>query len=341
MSRINDLRNNENNSVNLVKILELFCGGETKYVEMLLKLFRTSGDSTEIKVNAISFRTGIDVEKLKQLNGNEIEILFYMVDNMMLLDNISKFKKFCELNEEKQIENNDLHSYKNFEQVKESLSDAQEKIKLKELEKQINKIYEDDEWLLLIPLTYEASVKYGYNTKWCTASEKTDEQFKSYSRDGILIYVIHKGVEKIAVYKKYSSDDISFWNERDTKTDSFYFNFPPHIIQHIREAIQNYTKSLILDFDEDIFGGGDFLKTATIIDHMNLLTRSAPSAPLTGSTITWSGGTSNEEELNTFNDKEMASAIALGAMASAKTSGSYLSSPEFIRNVKNLMGKLR
>ena len=45
MSRIGDLRANEENNLNLVKILELFSGGETKYVEMLLKLYKTIGDT--------------------------------------------------------------------------------------------------------------------------------------------------------------------------------------------------------------------------------------------------------------------------------------------------------
>lgn len=245
MSRISDLRNNENNCVNLVNIMELFCNGETKYVEMLLKLFKTSGDSTEIKVNAISNRMGIEVEKLKQLNGNEIEILFYMADNMMLLHHLSVFQRFCKMNELNQIEKNDLHSYKNFDEVADSVIASEEKIKLKELEKQINKIYEDDDWLILIPQTYEASVKYGYNTKWCTASEKTSEQFVSYTRDGVLIYIIHKGVEKVAVYKKYSNSEISFWNEKDTKTDSFSFNFPLEIMKIIRETIESYSTSTI------------------------------------------------------------------------------------------------
>lgn len=252
MSRISDLRNNENNCVNLVKILELFCNGETKYVEMLLKLFKTSGDSIEVKVNAIAHRTGIEIEKIKQLNANEIEMLFYMVDNMMLLTHISVFQKFCDMNEQNQIENNDLHSYKTFDEVVKSVKTSEEKIRLKELEKQINKIYEDDDWLILIPQTYEASVKYGYNTKWCTASETTDMQFKSYTKDGILIYIIHKGVEKVAVYKKHSNDEISFWNQTDKKRDSFEFDFPPNIMKIIRDTITNYTKPLD-DFDDDIW----------------------------------------------------------------------------------------
>jgi len=65
MSRINDLRSNEDNKVNIVKILELCCNGDTKYVEMLLKLYKTIGDSSSIKISAISRRLGVDDEKIK------------------------------------------------------------------------------------------------------------------------------------------------------------------------------------------------------------------------------------------------------------------------------------
>lgn len=268
MSRIQDLRNNENSCINLVKILELFCNGETKYTEMLLKLFRTNGDSTEIKLNYISAKTGIKLEELEKLNPNEIEILYYMTDNTMLLENIKKFSKFCDFNEQKQIENNDLYSYKSFYDIEEAVAQTEEKIKLKDIEKQIDRIYEDDEWLILIPLTYESSVKYGYNTKWCTASEKTSDQYETYVRDGLLIYIIHKNVEKIAVYKKHTTNEISFWNEKDTKTDSFQFNFPTNIMEIIRKTIEHHviTKSdVILADDIDLFSQftyPEFLKTS-------------------------------------------------------------------------------
>ena len=36
----------------------------------------------------------------------------------------------------------------------------------------------DYDWLMLIPLTYQASCKYGANTQWCVASRDTDTHFK-------------------------------------------------------------------------------------------------------------------------------------------------------------------
>lgn len=243
MSKIGDLKANENNKVNLVKILELFCNGDTKYVEMLLRIYKTSGDSTTIKVNAINKRTGIDIDKIKALTDNEIEILYHFIDNTMLMGNIKDFQKFINYNERNLIDDNDLQGYKSFTQITGSVKRADEKIALKELEKQIIKIHEDDNWLILIPITYEASKKYGYNTKWCTASESTSEQYKSYTRDGTLIYIIHKGHEKTAVYKKRTNGEISFWNQVDTRIDSIQTNFPNEIMEIVKTALNtNYDK---------------------------------------------------------------------------------------------------
>jgi hypothetical protein len=155
----------------------------------------------------------------------------------MLMGNIKEFQKFINYNERNLVEDNDLQGYKSFTQVIGSVKRADEKIALKELEKQIKKIHEDDEWLILIPLTYEASVKYGYNTKWCTASESTSEQYKSYTRDGLLIYIIQKGKHKTAVYKKRSNNEVSFWNQTDVRIDSIQTNFPNNIMEIIKTAL--------------------------------------------------------------------------------------------------------
>jgi hypothetical protein len=242
MSRIGDLRANEENNLNLVKVLEIFSGGETKYVEMLLKLYKTMGDTLDIKVNTISARTNIDPEKIKVLTENEIDYLYFMCDNTIFVNCINHFNKFREYNEQNLIENKDLHSYKSFDQVINSVKIAHEKVLQKEWEKSIEKIHEDKEWLILVPLTYESSVKYGYNTKWCTASETTAEQYKSYTKDGVLIYIIQKGKTKTAAYKRIDRGEISFWDQKDNRIDSLQCNFPTYITEIVSEKLRKTNK---------------------------------------------------------------------------------------------------
>ena len=58
-------------------------------------------------------------------------------------------------------------------------------------EQALEKVYEDGEWVVYIPHTYEASRKIGGDTNWCTASSD-DRYFNMYTKDGPLYVNIYK-----------------------------------------------------------------------------------------------------------------------------------------------------
>ena len=58
-------------------------------------------------------------------------------------------------------------------------------------EQALEKVYEDGEWVVYIPHTYEASRKIGGDTSWCTASSD-DRYFNMYTKDGPLYVNIRK-----------------------------------------------------------------------------------------------------------------------------------------------------
>ena len=58
-------------------------------------------------------------------------------------------------------------------------------------EQELEKVYEDAEWIVYIPHTYEASRKIGGDTSWCTASSD-DRYFNMYTKDGPLYVNIRK-----------------------------------------------------------------------------------------------------------------------------------------------------
>jgi hypothetical protein len=64
--------------------------------------------------------------------------------------------------------------------------------KFKALPNEYEKIYEDDTYLLVSPLTHNASCKYGANTKWCTTNRESDELFDEHFISGTLTYLIIK-----------------------------------------------------------------------------------------------------------------------------------------------------
>ena len=58
-------------------------------------------------------------------------------------------------------------------------------------EQALEKVYEDADWVVYIPHTYEASRKIGGDTSWCTASSNSS-YFNMYTKDGPLYVNIRK-----------------------------------------------------------------------------------------------------------------------------------------------------
>jgi len=57
------------------------------------------------------------------------------------------------------------------------------------------KLFENDTYLLVAPLTHNASCKYGAGTKWCTTTRDSDEMFDEHIIGGTLVYLILKDKE--------------------------------------------------------------------------------------------------------------------------------------------------
>jgi hypothetical protein len=109
----------------------------------------------------------------------------------------------------------------------------------KELAKQVQKDFEDEEWLMVRPFTYESSVRYGYGSKWCTSMEKSAEHFFRYSNNGTLIYCLNKKTgDKVAAFYEVG-EGLSFWNAEDSRIDSMFSGLPNYIMDVIREIVIN------------------------------------------------------------------------------------------------------
>lgn len=66
------------------------------------------------------------------------------------------------------------------------------------------KVYEDSNYLIIVPITRAASIFYGKGTKWCTSAAQSTNFFRDYflKQKATLFYVIHKktGDKFVAVY---------------------------------------------------------------------------------------------------------------------------------------------
>ena len=90
----------------------------------------------------------------------------------------------------------DINSY-NYNTLKNALATKKLQAQEKEYAKDVTKIYEDNEWLLVSPKTHQASCAYGANTKWCVTMKGDPSYYRNYTQNGeYLIFVIDKAKNK-------------------------------------------------------------------------------------------------------------------------------------------------
>ena len=89
---------------------------------------------------------------------------------------------------------NDIMRYSSLDQLETSINSIKDKEAISNNQKKHNeaqKVYEDDEWLVIVPLTESASKQYGRGTKWCTCANNNN-LFEYYNSFGKLYININK-----------------------------------------------------------------------------------------------------------------------------------------------------
>ena len=205
---------------------------QNKYVDMICRMIDNNlveeNISRQNKDDLIGYLTDVyhlDKNYLKMLSHSQLFILYHISDRFFTSreSEIREIKKFIDYNERGLIINKDVNTYKSFDDMMSAMSLAEMKSFSKDMEKQAHIVYQDNKWVILRPLTYEASCKYGAATKWCT-TDRNKEYFLRYWSECVLIYVINKQTGyKFAVSKNLVSsyeDDkkTQFWNSKDKET---------------------------------------------------------------------------------------------------------------------------
>jgi hypothetical protein len=86
-------------------------------------------------------------------------------------------------------------------------------------------LFENDRWLVVIPLTHDASCYHGRNTQWCTARPHAGH-FDQYflDREIVLIYCLNKQTgEKWAIATHKNLDKVEYFNKDDTSIGAQQF----------------------------------------------------------------------------------------------------------------------
>lgn len=238
MSKLKDLKAHPKSSLDIVTYISgtLPDGTKPKYAELFYRLLKKECENI---VRTTEYgHYGIYVENPFYL------LMDSGVKSIWDVDTLKKFVKFCKLNEDGLIEKNDITTYETFKEIIAEIGKAEDRMNEKILETYTHIIFEDDDWKILRPLSYESSLKYGANTKWCTASKSTRSSFDSYTKDGILIYCVSKtNKHKVACHKYLTGNqELTFWNVEDRRIDSLDTGLDIKYLTKIKDEINKNPK---------------------------------------------------------------------------------------------------
>lgn len=136
-----------------------------------------------------------------------------LVNLIIRKKDIKTLSEFEEHFKGNRIKNKDISKYNNFLQIEDEVITADKIVKEKEAEKQIEKLYESDHWLILIPKTWESAKLYGNGTKWCVTQKSYWDEYEKHSK---IIYIFNKlENRKYAISKRYDNELIQGWNSED------------------------------------------------------------------------------------------------------------------------------
>jgi hypothetical protein len=191
------------------------------------------------------------------------------------------------------IENKDIYSkdYCNIFNLRTVIYRAEETKEEKTFvrEEHVLVLDETDEYIFLQPLTHRGSLRYGAQTRWCTASKNDVSTFNRYTKSGLLTYLIDKKGDKSSQYKKiafhesFSNDVLTsgfdVYNSADSTilSESLFSNgwseevilkiIMIYKILFVKEKKLKKSKDFINNFSETI----NRLNFDSLVEHMILL----------------------------------------------------------------------
>lgn len=202
-----------------------------------------------------------------------------IVDKLKYFDkNISKFP----------VEYRDLSKMtgSKFDDFLNYVSKVKEQKSKRSIEREIKKntelIYSDDNVFVVRPKSYESSCLYGKNTRWCTASRDSNQYYNKYTRNGTLYYVILSNVgseskfKKVAIQTFYDTgfENSVYWDSLDNTMNAKQEELFNLILgKNALDAIINNYKKLVDENSKNIFNSvKEFLSKNPVDYDVNYIT---------------------------------------------------------------------
>jgi len=132
-----------------------------------------------------------------------------------------------------------------------------------EIKKEADKVWENDEYLVVAPKTKEASIYYGKGTKWCTSATKSRNYFDEYRyREYVKLYYIisKKSQEKWAVAVDLEGEIVCYNQEdEEISVKAIPNSIPKDIFKPLdaKEFIESITREAIRNSDGSYSFKGD------------------------------------------------------------------------------------
>ena len=195
---------------------------------------------------------------LKNLNPNSET---FDEDVQTAVEVVKDFDKY-----QSKLTKKDINQYKSIQELDDALEiivqSEREKEEERTAERQVDKIYEDDSFLVVKPKTELASCKYGSNTKWCVTSRGAGH-FDRYTsgRQGLYFIInkknsTNKNYSKIAIHFDNSGHE-RYWDSQDVPMNDreiSIFNYAfPEIISAIKADYKESSKQSIDIFLNEVF----------------------------------------------------------------------------------------
>lgn len=244
----------ENNSINisLVDLMGKLDNSETKkYTQFLVKILKKNFDNEQDFLVRDSSHRERKIDQV--LNNSTFDgwITRKILTNLYGWDEVDSFINFCDFMERGLTNEKDISKYDSWDMVASEVFQAKNRNLFKKAKKEVKVVYEDDQYMCIKPLTYAASVSYGYQTKWCTASVQEPSYFYNHSKDGVLVYLIDK-INNVKFGFYHNSYQIQIYNQKDDRIDSMETGLPLELLHKLIGEMKSEAKDK--NFNYKLFG---------------------------------------------------------------------------------------
>ena len=258
----------ENNSINisLIDLMGKLDTSETKkYTQFLFKILKNNFDNDMKYFIQESSHREKKVNEILMANTFDCWVTKRVIGNLCGWDEMNLFVDFCDFMERGLTNEKDISKYDSWDMVASEVFQAKNRNLFKMAKKEVKVVYEDDQYMCIKPLTYAASVSYGYKTKWCTASVQEPSYFYNHSKNGVLVYLIDK-VNNVKFGFYHNNDQIQIYNQKDDRIDSMETGLPLELLHKLIGEMKSEAKDK--NFNYKLFGESE-LENMKKYNHVN------------------------------------------------------------------------